>query len=190
MLRSTPEAGQPGGCFEAMAASLGKEGSDQGRKPLGSAIQAQFFNKARRIDTKLVEPLEHLRIATGRAVAPRAPQLRKKLQGVRAVPALTRQQVREGAASEAQVEVLEGAGFLERTPLRHYVLTVPAALGGQGLGPAGSTIVAEVLVGLVRRSENLILRSPNWTPTLSSEQAVLKTFDGAEVLLDGESPCG
>jgi hypothetical protein len=134
-----------------------------------------------------VEPLEHLRIVTGQAVA-RA--LRKKIQGVRAVPALTRQQIREGAASEAQVGVLEGAGFLERTPLWYYVLTVAAALGGQRLGPVGSTIVAEVLVGLVRRSQNSILRSPNWTATLPSEQAVLKTFDDAKVLLDGEPPCG
>jgi hypothetical protein len=110
-----------------------------------------------------------LRMPTGQAVA-RA--LRKKLQGVRDVPVLTRQQVREGAASEGQVEVLEGAGFLERTPLWYYVLAEAAALGGgQRLGPVGSTIVAEVLVGLVRRSENSILRSPNWTPTLPSEQA-------------------
>ena len=36
------------------------------------------------------------------------------------------------------------------------------------LGPVGSTIVAEVLVGLVRRSANSILRADNWQPTLPS----------------------
>ena len=34
------------------------------------------------------------------------------------------------------------------------------------LGPVGSTIVAEVLVGCVRRSEDSILRNRKWRPTL------------------------
>jgi hypothetical protein len=38
------------------------------------------------------------------------------------------------------------------------------------LGPVGSTIVAEVLVGLVRRSANSILLAQNWQPTLPSEE--------------------
>jgi hypothetical protein len=42
---------------------------------------------------------------------------------------------------------------LQRTPLWYYILAEAAVLGGsQHLGPVGSTIVAEVLVGLVRRS--------------------------------------
>ena len=32
--------------------------------------------------------------------------------------------------------------------------------------PVGSTIVAEVLIGLVRRSDDSILRTAGWTPTL------------------------
>ena len=148
----------------------------------------------RRIDTELVEPLDHLRIVsgqeegglaaklavrnllrgyllrmpTGQAVA-RA--LRKKLQGVRDVPVLTRQQVREGAANQRQVEVLEEADFLERTPLWYYVLAEAAVLGGgQRLGPVGSTIVAEVLVGLVRRSPDSILALGTvWEPNLPSK---------------------
>jgi hypothetical protein len=154
----------------------------------------QFFNKARRIDTKLVEPLDHLRIVTGQEEAGLAArlavrnllrgyllrmptgqavarELRKKLQGVRDVPVLSRQQLRQGAASEEQVQVLEGAGFLERTPLWYYVLAEAAVLGGGvRLGPVGSTIVAEVLAGLVRRSENSILGTEDWEPTLPSAQ--------------------
>lgn len=152
------------------------------------------FNRARRIDTKLVEPLFELpdlrgrvlpgdrarlavrnllrgyllRLPTGQAVA-RA--LREDLAGVRDVPVLTPQQVRAGAASEEQVQVLQGAGFLERTPLWYYVLAEASALeGGERLGPVGSTILAEVFVGLVRRSENSILRSEDWEPTLPSAQ--------------------
>ena len=148
--------------------------------------------RVRRIDTKLVEPLFTLtdlqgrprqgdrarlavrnllrgyllRLPTGQAVA-RA--LRQKLSGVRDIPVLGANRIRNAAASQEQVQVLEGAGFLQRTPLWYYILAEAAALeDGQRLGPVGSTIVAEVLVGLVRRSENSILRIPDWKPTLPS----------------------
>jgi hypothetical protein len=83
---------------------------------------------------------------------------------------LTPQQVRQGAASNAQRQVLQSAGFDERTPLWYYILAEAAVLGGgQHLGPVGSTIVAEVLVGLVRRSPDSILES-DWEPNLPSAQ--------------------
>lgn len=34
----------------------------------------------------------------------------------------------------------------------------------------GGTLVAEVLIGLVRRSEDSILNTPDWTPSLPSTQ--------------------
>jgi heme peroxidase len=159
-----------------------------------------FFNPARRIDTQIVEPLQHLqtmegqteaglaanlavrnllrgyqlRMPTGQAVA-RA--LRKKLQGVRDIPVLTRQQIREAAASDKQRDVLErklpeNTTFLERTPLWYYILAEAAFLRrGRRLGPVGSTIVAEVLVGLVRRSPDSILApGSTWEPNLPSPQ--------------------
>ena len=154
------------------------------------------FNKARSIDTKVVEPLFELpdlqgrplqgdrarlavrnllrgyllRLPTGQAVAR---ELKQRLQGVRDVPVLSAQQIREAAASDDQVRVLSDAEFLQRrTPLWYYVLAEAASLGGgERLGPVGSTIVAEVLVGLVRRSENSILRAGDWQPTLPSAQA-------------------
>jgi heme peroxidase len=152
------------------------------------------FNRTRSIDTKLVEPLFTLpdiqgrprqgdrarlavrnllrgyllRLPTGQAVA-RA--LRQKLQGVRNIPVLTPQQITNGAQSPQQAQVLEQAGFLERTPLWYYILAEAAILEeGERLGPVGSTIVAEVLVGLVRRSESSILSMDNWQPTLPSAQ--------------------
>ena len=153
----------------------------------------QSFNKARRINTKLVEPLEHLqdlvgnqeqglgaklavrnllrgyllRMPTGQAVAR---TLQEKLNGVREIPVLTPEQIEEGAGSEEQVQVLRDAEFLERTPLWYYILAEAAVLAnGQTLGPVGSTIIAEVLVGLVRRSPNSILHQRNWKPTLPSQ---------------------
>jgi hypothetical protein len=152
------------------------------------------FNRVRRIDTKLVEPLfelpdlqgrpqpeDHarlavldllrgylLRIPTGQAVAR---VLQQRLQEVRDIPVLSANQVRNGAASHEQVQVLEDAGFLQRTPLWYYILAEAAVLqDGQRLGPVGSTIVAEVLVGLVSHSEHSILRAENWEPNLPRER--------------------
>lgn len=152
------------------------------------------FDRTRRIDTKLVEPLftlkdvqgetlpgEHARLAvrnllrgyllrmpTGQSVA-RA--LRRKLSGIRDIPVLKPGEIKAAARSEEQVQVLEDAGFLKHTPLWYYILAEAEAIGnGQRLGPVGGTIVAEVLVGLVRQSENSILRLSDWEPTLPSQE--------------------
>jgi hypothetical protein len=159
----------------------------------------EFSNKARKIDTQLVVPLERLqtmegqdepglvaklavrnllrgyqlRMPTGQAVA-RA--LQKELKGVRDVPVLTAEQIRKGAgggeAGDKQREVLKDSGFDERTPLWYYILAEAALLrDGRRLGPVGSTIVAEVLIGLVRRSPDSILAPElNWKPNMPSEE--------------------
>jgi len=162
------------------------------------------FNKARKIDTELAKPLEHLqtmegedegagvpqgdphklaaklairnllrgyqlRMPTGQAVA-RA--LQQKLQGVRDIPVLSPQQIRNAAASDTQRQVLSDSGFDERTPLWYYILAEAEFLReGRRLWPVGSTIVAEVLVGLVRRSPDSILAPGiDWKPNLPSEE--------------------
>jgi nucleoid-associated protein YgaU len=66
--------------------------------------------------------------------------------------------------------VLRTGGFLERTPLWYYLLAEAKHHGGHRLGPVGSTIVAEVLIGLVRRSDDSILRAPGWIPSLPTAQ--------------------
>ncbi|GAA4936607.1 LysM peptidoglycan-binding domain-containing protein [Actinoplanes utahensis] len=101
-----------------------------------------------------------LRLPTGQAIA--------DLIGVEA---LGKDQIRAAAANDAQRAALDESEFLTRTPLWYYVLAEAKALhNGDHLGPVGSTIVAEVLVGLVRRSEDSILKSPGWKPTLPSER--------------------
>lgn len=153
------------------------------------------FDKARRIDTKLVEPLFELRgfkgevlkdspddpepgirarlatrnllrgyllrMPTGQAVA-RA--LGDKLRGVREVRVLGPEEIERAAASGDQVQALRDGGFLESTPLWYYILAEAASSGGERLGPVGSTIVAEVLVGLVRRSPYSVLRRKDGRP--------------------------
>ena len=96
------------------------------------------------------------------------------------LPVLTAAQLEAAAASERQVHVLRGSGFLERTPLWYYLLAEAKHHGGVRLGPVGSTLVAEVLVGLVRRSEDSILAAPGWVPSLPS--ATPGRFELADLL--------
>jgi hypothetical protein len=142
------------------------------------------FTRARRIDTKLVEPLFQLTDFQGQPRRGDRARLavRNLLRGYRLrIPTgqavanalgeqvLTEDEIKEGAASQDQVQALEQGGFLDRTPLWFYVLAeAEVRENGRRLGPVGGTIVAEVLVGLVRRSEHSILRAEDWEPTLPS----------------------
>ena len=118
-----------------------------------------------------------LRMPTGQAVARamgRAPLTPAQIEAVA-------DQVVPPAGEEAQVDVLRRTVFLERTPLWYYILAEAAAPqtagageaaggGGERLGPVGSTLVAEVLIGLVRRSKDSILDRAHWRPSLPSTQ--------------------
>lgn len=146
------------------------------------------FNKARRFDPKLVEPLFQLTDFTGapepddkgrlavrnllRGYLLRMPSGQAVAKAVSAkwnTPVLTPPQVIQGAASPEQAQVLRDANFHRRTPLWYYLLAEANVLGGgQHLGPVGSVLVAEVLIGLVRRSEDSILRYKRWKPSLPS----------------------
>jgi LysM repeat protein len=108
-----------------------------------------------------------LRMPTGQAVA-----RHMKL------PVLTEEQLRAAAISDDQREKLEP--FLRRTPLWYYILAEAKHHGGKRLGPVGGTLVAEVLIGLVRRSKDSILAQPAWEPSLPSAQP--GTFELADLL--------
>jgi nucleoid-associated protein YgaU len=111
-----------------------------------------------------------LRLPTGQAVA--------QLLGL---PVMTKDEVIAAAGSPQQVAALTAGGFESRTPLWYYVLAeANHAHGGQRLGPVGSTLVAEVLIGLIRRSQDSVLRLPAWKPSLASAKA--GTFELADLL--------
>ncbi|MCW2687363.1 MAG: hypothetical protein JWR37_2253 [Mycobacterium sp.] len=109
-----------------------------------------------------------LRMPTGQAVAS---ALGKQ--------AMTKEELMDAVTPE-QAAALEAGEFVDRTPLWFYVLAEAAHTPGDPLGPVGSTIVAEVLIGLVRRSEDSILRVPGWLPALPSKQP--HTFELADLL--------
>jgi hypothetical protein len=161
------------------------------------------FNRARRLDTQLVEPLFTLRnfdatplpgeiarlavrnllrgyllrMPTGQAVAKALKLKPLKPSEIEAVAST----VKAAPGGEKQVDVIRAAGFSQRTPLWYYILAEAAARAdGQHLGPVGSTLIAEVLIGLIRRSDDSILRTPGWKPTLPS--AKKGTFTLADLL--------
>lgn len=156
-------------------------------------------NTARLLDTRLIDPLRAvldeaerpvpcetrlavldlkrgymMRIPTGQAVAQRL-----------CTHVMTPAEIEEAVADEGQIRVLCESGFLERTPLWYYILAEAASKkvggGGHRLGPVGSRLVAEVLVGLVRRSKSSILSKtePPWTPKLGEVEG---RFDLADLL--------
>ena len=95
-------------------------------------------NKARKFDTKLADGLFHLQTVSGQEEQPADAAnlaVRNLLRGYGlrlptgqamarrlGLPVLTAAQLEAAAASERQVHVLRGSGFLERTPLWYYLL--------------------------------------------------------------------
>lgn len=178
--------------FTALSGELG----DFDTLPENWIIEWQNFvtdkgNKARLIDTKLVNPLFSLKTSTGeeevglgamlavrnllRGYLLRLPTGQAVAKAMKITP-LTPAEIESVAAKvtapaggESQVDVLRSTGFSKRTPLWYYVLAEAAFhADGKNLGPVGSTLVAETLIGLIERSDNSILRTPGWKPTLPS----------------------
>jgi hypothetical protein len=138
-------------------------------------------NEARRIDPLLTEPLFALRDFAGQPLPDEARlSVRNLLRGYllrvptgQAVAAklgiqpLTAKEIEDAVGGE-QAQVLRETEFSTHTPLWYYVLAESAQHLPDHLGPVGSTIIAEVLIDLVRRSEDSILNRPNWKPTLGA----------------------
>ncbi|MDQ3649485.1 MAG: heme peroxidase family protein [Acidobacteriota bacterium] len=93
---------------------------------------------------------------------------------------LTHKQVADGPHQALLSDPL----FREKTPLWYYVLKEADLNGGSRLGPVGSRIVAETLVGLIRKSPHSILANPGWRPRFGprAEGTELKTFEMIDLL--------
>jgi hypothetical protein len=154
-----------------------------------------LVNPARCIDTRLVEPLYHLRnelgselpgimaslatrnllrgyklrLPTGQAVAARMNLPLLAQSDLRDVIAANADRMNMSADDKA---ALNAAGFDSRTPLWFYVLAEAELLeNGMRLGPVGGTIIAEVLIGLARRSADSIFNmQPGWNPSELSQE--------------------
>ncbi|MFN2578863.1 MAG: heme peroxidase family protein [Pyrinomonadaceae bacterium] len=109
-----------------------------------------------------------LRVPTGQAVAS---ALGLKVLSAEDIEAVAR------SASTAQLRAVQDGGFSQRTPLWYYILAEASAGSTGRLGPVGSTIVAEVLIGLIRGSKDSILREPAWKPTLGGTPGLFRLRD-------------
>lgn len=74
--------------------------------------------------------------------------------------------VRDALAGEVN-QLLNETGFLARTPLWYYILKeADVKADGNSLGPVGSRIIAETLIGLIRRDPSSYLHAtPEWHPS-------------------------
>ena len=81
-----------------------------------------------------------------------------------------------------------GPGWESGTPLLLYVLKEAECLGdGDRLGPVGGSIVAEVIVGLLRADDTSYLsENSGWQPTLPHEGE----FSLADLLVLAEAARG
>jgi hypothetical protein len=95
------------------------------------------------------------------------------------LPVLTPRKIEQVAQSisDEQLAAVRDGAFSERTPLWYYILVEAAAELTGRLGPVGSTIVAEVLIGLIRGSKDSILRKPGWKPTLGTTPGLFTLRD-------------
>ena len=166
-------------------------------------VPASKFNRAMRIDSRIVDPLQHLPPQTvglpqnagfnnpQRNLAFRNLERAKmvklatgqqmatflKNKGVN-LTKLTKAQIRDGN-NGANLGVLTGAqreAVLKDTPLWFYVLR-EAELNGGKLNGVGARIVAETFHRAIEGSENSILRAPAFSPTLGPNSNTFRMVD-------------
>jgi len=200
--------------FTALSGQLGFGGGFD-TLPENWVIQWENFvdstpNPTRKIDTKLVEPLFHLRNEAGvehDGVSARL-AVRNLLRGYKlrmptgqavartmGLPPLNAGDIlnlilanadRAGMA-DSDKAALRDSGFDSRTPLWFYILAESELVeGGARLGPVGGTMVAEVLIELARRSADSIFDlGDGWNPSQLSvqlEQPIASEFKLSDLL--------
>lgn len=117
--------------------------------PPGSDLEALLKHLARR---NLLRGFR-LGIPTGQAVA-----------GALGIAPLTPAELTDGL-DQAVRDALDAGGLVDRTPLWFYVLRESEVrTGGDALGPVGSRIVAETIIGQLRRDPRSYLHQGGWSP--------------------------
>ncbi|MDD7969042.1 peroxidase family protein [Actinomycetospora lemnae] len=162
---------------------------NEGQEPADSfAVRAILKNLAMR---NLLRGYK-LAIPSGQAVVG---ELRKKLNvtgqpDVIPEPLSTAQLL--SGPNQAASAALANGGFLTDTPLWFYLLKEAEVEGGNALGTAGSRIVAETIIGQIRKDPESYLRvDPAWTPVLPNGRTLSTIKDLLEiagVLFPGGAP--
>ena len=174
--------------------------NEAGRADL--VVPAAKFNRAMRIDTRLVNPLQHLRQQTlgppnvgandpQRNLAfrnlTRARMVRLatgqqmltflKNKGV-VMTGLTKAQIRDGdgGATLDTLIATQRDALLKHTPLWFYILR-EAELNNGKLRGVGGRIVAETFHRAMEGSTSSIVRDPTWRPTLGPNNTTFRMVD-------------
>lgn len=160
-----------------------------------------LLNTTRSIDTALAIPLsalpEHISQGVKASLSVRN-LLRGRLLGlptgqalaaIMQVTPLTPAQVRQGP----HATVLQRHGFDTRTPLWYYILKEAEVLhDGRQLGPVGSRLLVETIVGLIQASPISILADPSrtWQPALPARNPQHYSMVDLLLLVDDLNPLG
>jgi hypothetical protein len=174
----------------------------EANKP-GLTVPAGKFNRAMRIDTRIVDPLQHLPPQTvGLPNSTGFNDVRRNLafrnltrakmvklatgqqmatflksKGVN-LTKLTKAQIRDGAGG-AELDSLTQAqrqAVLKNTPLWFYVLR-EAELANGKLSGVGARIVAETFHRAIEGSQHSIVRDTAFTPTLGPNSSTFRMVD-------------
>ena len=170
-------------------------------------VQAAKFNKARRIDTRIAEPLAHVpgfdpgqdslafrnlvrarmvRLATGQQMVAFL-----KSKGVN-VTKLTNAQLRDGknGATLAGLTQPQRTAVLQNTPLWFYILREAEINNGKLTG-VGARIVAETFQRAMEGSDQSIVRDTAFKPSLGPNNTTFRmvdllffAFEGKKALLN------
>jgi Animal haem peroxidase len=142
----------------------------------GALFDLTEFNKPMPVEARL--PVRNLlrgymlRLPSGQAVA--------RALNVRVLSPDDIEEVARRVSTE-QLAAVRAGGLSECTPLWYYILAEAADEPSDRLGPVGSTLVAEVLIGLIRGSKDSILRKKDWEPTLGTTPGQFDLHDLLEL---------
>jgi Animal haem peroxidase len=166
-------------------------------------VPASKFNRAMRIDTRIVDPLQHLppqtvglpnstgfndrrrnlafrnltRAKMVKLATGQQMQRFLKNKGV-TIPRLTKQQIRDGnnGADLSGLTAAQREAVLKNTPLWFYVLR-EAELNGGKLSGVGARIVAETFHRAIEGSTHSIVRDTSFAPSLGPNSSTFRMVD-------------
>lgn len=156
------------------------------------------FNATRKLNPLLVAELHNLPNGGGnlaarnlkRGVRLGLPSGQAIAEAMRIKNPLKPDEIADGDRED--LKVLRRHDLHKNTPLWYYILREAEVRGdGLRLGPVGSTIVAEVFVGLIHGdTESFLWRHKNWKPTLPSERPGTFTMSDLLRFVDDINPIG
>ena len=181
--------------------------TEAGRPDLAAPAESDGGNIAKRIDTRLVDPLRQLPAGTFAGRGSTIPEIQRNLAfrnltranmvglasgqqmaELLGVQPLTAEQIQNGdqGASLAGLTAEQLATVTTSTPLWFYVLREAEFNNGR-LGAVGGRIVAELFHRAMEGSQISIVREPWWRPALGPDSTTFRMTDLLLFAFEGKS---